>query len=110
MLMDSIWEDYRTGGFFDELVDDSGQPRVGCADVVPRLTALGSELFERQKAAEAVINSMGVTFTLYTEEGSIDRSWPVDVIPRIIEVDEWNRVSTGLIQRLAGLKHFIDDL
>jgi uncharacterized circularly permuted ATP-grasp superfamily protein len=110
MLMDSIWEDYRTGGFFDELVDDSGQPRVGCADVVPRLTALGSELFERQKAAEAVINSMGVTFTLYTEEGSIDRSWPVDVIPRIIEVDEWNRVSTGLIQRLAALNHFIDDL
>ena len=27
---------------------------------------------------------MGVTFTVYTAEGNIDRAWPFDIIPRTI--------------------------
>ena len=104
------WERYDSGPFFDELVGPDGRPRPGCDDILARLRALGPELLERQRAADAVINSMGVTFTLYTEEGSIDRSWPVDVVPRVITVGEWDRVSEGLIQRLTALNHFIDDL
>ena len=108
--VNATWQEYRAPGLYDELIDPSGQPRPGSADVLPRLQALGPELFDRQRAAEAVINSIGVTFTLYTEEGSIDRSWPVDVIPRVVALKEWNRVSNGLIQRLTALNHFIEDL
>ena len=53
---------------------------------------------------------MGITFTLYSEGASIDRSWPMDLIPRIITASEWARVSAGLIQRMAALNAFIDDL
>ena len=101
---------YDPSGAYDEIFDPEMRPRPGCAEVVARLEALGSELFERQRAAEAAIRSMGVTFTLYSEGGNIDRSWPVDVIPRIIAVEEWTAISNGLIQRLTALNLFIDDL
>ena len=54
---------------------------------------------------------MGVTFTVYTEEdGSIDRAWPFDIIPRVIARDEWVRIEEGLRQRVQALNLFIDDL
>lgn len=98
------------GTSYDEMVTADGEARDGAADVVDRLEALGADLWERQRAAETAIRSMGVTFTLYSSDGNIDRSWPVDVIPRIITLDEWSRVSAGLVQRLAALNAFIDDL
>ena len=50
------------------------------------LSALGhEELGARQQAAELAIKEMGITFTVYHEEGgSIDRAWPLDIIPRVI--------------------------
>ena len=53
---------------------------------------------------------MGITFTVYSEAGNIDRAWPFDVIPRIIDANEWRKVEAGLIQRLLALNMFIDDL
>ena len=67
-------------------------------------------LIERQRAAEAEIQTMGITFTVYSDGDNIDRAWPFDVIPRIIDGDEWNRVEAGLVQRLRALNAFIDDL
>ena len=101
---------YDAAQTYDEMVSPDGLPRAGCVDVHGRLEALGGDVFERQRAAEAAIRSMGVTFTLYTEAGNIDRSWPMDVIPRIIPSNEWAATTAGLIQRLKAINMFIDDL
>jgi len=53
---------------------------------------------------------MGITFTVYTEGGSIDRAWPFDIVPRIIPKHEWDRTEAGLKQRVQALNLFIDDL
>ena len=44
------------------------------------------DLRERRDAAELAMRVMGITFTVYNEEGEggIDRVWPFDIIPRII--------------------------
>ena len=68
------------------------------------------ELEERRAAAELAIRDMGISFTVYTEGGNIDRSWPFDIIPRAISAKEWHRVSTGLKQRSRALNCFIDDV
>lgn len=70
----------------------------------------GGELEERRAAAELAIRDMGISFTVYTEGGNIDRSWPFDIIPRAISAKEWHRVSTGLKQRSRALNCFIDDV
>lgn len=104
------WDSYDAGGTFDELISPALHPRPGCGDLLERLWSLGPELFDRQSAAESAIASMGITFTLTTESGNIDRPWPVDVIPRVITSEEWAVVTSGLIQRLTALNMFIDDL
>jgi uncharacterized circularly permuted ATP-grasp superfamily protein len=54
---------------------------------------------------------MGITFTVYSEEeGSIDRNWPFDIIPRIIPSDEWQQIEKGLKQRVNALNYFINDI
>jgi uncharacterized circularly permuted ATP-grasp superfamily protein len=52
----------------------------------------------------------GITFTVYSEAGNIDRAWPFDVVPRIIDKSEWDRIEAGLKQRLKALNCFIDDI
>jgi uncharacterized circularly permuted ATP-grasp superfamily protein len=87
-----------------------GRARDACEGVVEYLASLGSGIAERQQAAELAIKAMGITFTVYTEAGNIDRAWPFDVIPRVISTQEWQRISNGLTQRLTALNLFIDDL
>jgi uncharacterized circularly permuted ATP-grasp superfamily protein len=88
-----------------------GAPREACAGVVRYLASLTvSELCERQAAAELAIRSMGITFTVYSEGDNIDRSWPFDVIPRVLSTHEWAGICAGLTQRLTALNLFIDDL
>ncbi len=106
------WDDYPSTASFDELIGPGGTARPAASTLIEFLSALGpQELITRQKAADAAIRSMGITFTVYHEEGgSIDRAWPLDIIPRVIPVDEWRRVEAGLQQRAVALNMFIDDI
>jgi uncharacterized circularly permuted ATP-grasp superfamily protein len=105
------WKEYTHNDFFDELVA-SGAPRPAAEKVCSYLAGLeDQELEELRNAAELAIKAMGITFTVYTEEeGSIDRAWPFDMIPRIIERKEWRRIEAGLKQRVRALNLFIDDI
>jgi uncharacterized circularly permuted ATP-grasp superfamily protein len=103
-----LWQGYDAPGWDEMLGPD--EPRAGCAGVVDYLERLGDELVDRQAAAEAAVESMGISFTVYAEKGNIDRAWPFDVIPRVIDLHEWQRVTDGLIQRLQALNLFIGDL
>ena len=106
------WSDYPAEPHHDELIGPGGTPRPGAETVARHLEQLGSdELAVRQKAAEAAVKGMGITFTVYHEEGgSIDRAWPLDIIPRVIEASEWRRIEAGLKQRAVALNRFIDDI
>jgi uncharacterized circularly permuted ATP-grasp superfamily protein len=70
------------------------------------------DLRERRDAAELAMRVMGITFTVYNEEGEggIDRVWPFDIIPRIIPAREWSQTDAGLKQRVQALNMFIGDL
>ena len=105
------WKDYETNDFFDELVDAKGKPRPSAKKLFEYIEALEpGELEARRQIAEATIQEMGVSFTVYTEEGNIDRAWPFDIIPRTISADDWKVAEAGLKQRLKVLNMFIDDL
>ncbi|MBY0578301.1 MAG: circularly permuted type 2 ATP-grasp protein [Burkholderiales bacterium] len=104
-------EDYRVDNTFDELMTSDGQPRPLARGLCDFISELGEqELSKRVAAVNAAIMASGITFTVYTEAGNIDRAWPFDVIPRIIDGREWARVESGLKQRLAALNLFISDI
>ena len=106
------WKDYRVRGLHDELIRAAGKPRPFAAGIARYLAALDDdELAERRNAAEVAIRTMGITFTVYSEEdGSIDRAWPFDIVPRVFTRSEWNGIEAGLRQRVAALNRFIDDI
>ncbi len=106
------WGSYKVKNLYDEMLRASGRPRPAAQTLCSYLRALKDEDIEEYKlAAESAIHVMGVTFTVYTEEeGSIDRAWPFDIIPRIIDKKEWQQVEAGLKQRVQALNLFIDDL
>ena len=65
---------------------------------------------ERIDNANVAIKTLGISFSVYSDAGNIDRLWPLDIIPRIIKAAEWARVEKGLVQRLSALNAFIDDI
>ncbi len=105
------WTSYEPGDFYDEIISSPGNPRLPARRLVNYLKSLsGDELQARRVSADATIKQMGITFTVYSEEGNIDRSWPFDIIPRTISLNQWQKTAAGLEQRLKALNLFIDDL
>lgn len=106
------WRDYKVDGVYDELMYGSGRSRPHARLFTRYLASLDEvELASIQAAAELSIKEMGITFTVYSEaEGSIDRAWPLDVIPRVMPAEEWRRIEAGLKQRVHALNRFIDDI
>ena len=106
-----VREEDPPGEPWDELRDASGHARPAADELLAAVERIGvEELRARQAAAAADILTMGITFTVYSEGSNIDRAWPFDVIPRVIEATEWRRIERGLVQRLKALNRFIDDV
>ncbi|MGZ8191705.1 MAG: circularly permuted type 2 ATP-grasp protein, partial [Methylococcaceae bacterium] len=84
--MKSIWENYKTDIAYDELMYAEFQPRPVSYSLCQYLNSLKKgDIDKRKKAAELAIMEMGISFTVYSDEGNIDRAWPFDIIPRIID-------------------------
>lgn len=77
------WKNYKYPELYDELITDKGKPRKVAQALARQLAKYGDEELERLKAtAELSIKEMGISFTVYDQEGgSIDRQWPFDIIP-----------------------------
>ena len=107
------WTLYQATGIWDELITDRGRARQGAENLCRVLAGLtDQELTARRTAAEVAIRTMGITFTVYTGEGSgsIDREWPFDIIPRLVIKSEWDIIERGLKQRVDALNQFINDV
>mgnify|MGYP001074526047 CR=1 FL=1 len=102
---------YPLMGGFDELLEAPGKPRDGAGGLCDYFAGLAPEELEaRHRAVDASIMAAGITFTVYSEAGNIDRAWPFDIVPRIIGKGEWDVIEAGLKQRLQALNRFIDDI
>ncbi|MGR8979717.1 MAG: circularly permuted type 2 ATP-grasp protein [Gammaproteobacteria bacterium] len=109
--MTSLWDHYTVTNAYDEMRCSENKSRASSHRLSHYLESLDCHALDARKtAAEMAIIEMGITFTVYSDEGNIDRAWPFDIIPRIIEYQEWRRVETGLKQRLKALNCFIDDI
>ncbi len=105
------WKDYEANDLFDELIGTTSRPRKAARSVCKYLSSLReNELQDISHAAEMAMHVMGITFTVYSEGTGIDRTWPFDIIPRVISAREWARTEEGLIQRVKALNCFIDDI
>ncbi len=102
---------YDTRGFFDEMFSEAGVARPGVEFLVEKLMALPpGELQRRQRSADHELLNMGITFNVYGHSAGTEKVWPFDLIPRVIQEEEWLYIERGLKQRIRALNMFIDDL
>ncbi len=105
------FETYKTESFYDEMFDPTGQPRPATQVLAAKMGALPpGELRQRQVAAEKALFDMGITFSVYGHESGTEKIWPFDLVPRIINSDEWKMIDSGLKQRIRALNLFIHDV
>ncbi|MCB2168649.1 MAG: circularly permuted type 2 ATP-grasp protein [Deltaproteobacteria bacterium] len=102
---------YDTGDFYDELIEANGRPRSGAQLLVDKIESLpAGDLVLRQKAAEAMLLKMGITFNVYGRDEGTEKIMPFDIIPRIVSSSDWQQLESGLKQRIFALNEFIQDV
>jgi uncharacterized circularly permuted ATP-grasp superfamily protein len=96
---------------FDEIYDEAGEVRPHYRALIDRLSSLDKdELGERFGMLESIFRTLGITFAVTGHEKGLERTWPMDLVPRIIAAQEWKTLEAGLIQRVTTLNAFLDDL
>ncbi|MDX1691106.1 MAG: circularly permuted type 2 ATP-grasp protein [Acidimicrobiia bacterium] len=96
---------------FDEATTAAAAPRDHYRDLLARLDQVGGdELADRARLLDSIFRSLGITFAVYDDERGAERTWPMDLVPRIIPADEWRHLEAGLVQRVTALNRFLDDL
>ena len=76
--MKEKWNTYNPHPFYDELIAAQHQPRRSSYKLVDYLRNFSPAGFKHcVDESEAVIREMGITFTVYSDAGNIDRSWPL---------------------------------
>ena len=97
--------------FFDETFASAEQPRAHYRMLIDDLRGTPQEEIERlQDRVTRSFLHEGITFTVYGDEASIERAFPIDCIPRLLLAREWAHVERGLIQRVQALNLFLADV
>lgn len=102
---------YDPEAFYDELFMGLGQPRPQAAPLIEWLEKLPpQELQQHHETAQLALFNLGVTFRVYSDQQGVDRIFPFDIIPRIIDAAEWQWLEKALKQRIRALNLFLADV
>lgn len=110
--MDQInFDNYDTNGYYDEMYENGTTIKSFYQPLLEHLKRIGlKELLLLQKSTERVQRSLGMTFNVYNDNQGIEKILPLDIVPRIIQGQEWDQLDKGLKQRTTALNLFIDDV
>ncbi|MFO1127880.1 MAG: circularly permuted type 2 ATP-grasp protein [Rhodospirillales bacterium] len=68
------------------------------------------KLMEKHQQADLIFRRLGITFSVYGSEEGVERLIPFDIIPRMLDADEWRTIGTGVCQRVRAINAFLDDI
>ena len=105
--MSVLFDDYPRGqAAYDEMVGPDGV-RPALRSVAAELDRLGlDEVRSRAEYLSSVYIDQGVTFDIGGEE----RPFPLDIVPRVMQADEFAHVEAGSRQRVRAMEAFLDDI
>jgi uncharacterized circularly permuted ATP-grasp superfamily protein len=97
-------------GVFDEMMGPE-KVRTHYDKFIKSFTALkDGEVELKNELAHKLFMTQGITFTVYSSGEGIEKIFPFDIIPRIIEAAEWDFIEKGIKQRLKALNIFLKDV
>jgi len=103
-----LFKDYGPVAGYDEMFDVSGDTvRETYLGISAKFEAMGAtEVRHRAEALASAYLDQGVTFAVAGEE----RPFPLDIVPRLIEAEQWDIVDRGVQQRVRALEAFLADV
>ena len=105
--MADVFDQYAMAEAWDEMFVRPGEPRAAYRSLFAALQPLSvSDLRARADQLGRVFTDRGVTFAYAGEE----RPFPLDLIPRIIDAAEWDRLTDAVRQRVQALERFLADV
>lgn len=100
-----------TTGTYHELMDDSGAVRGHWRRLLDHLQrSTPAQLLQRQALLARQIQENGVTYNVYADPKGADRPWELDLLPHVIDAQEWKQLSVGIAQRARLLNAVLADL
>ena len=86
---------------------DGTAVRPGYEEIRQKFSAMTAE--EMRARADWLSTSyldQGITFAV----GGVERPFPLDIMPRLIDAEDWKHIETGVEQRVRALEAFLDDI
>jgi uncharacterized circularly permuted ATP-grasp superfamily protein/uncharacterized alpha-E superfamily protein len=97
-------------GHYDDLRTDDGSLRPSWAAFAENLGGPLDELGQRQALLARQIQEDGVTYNIYSAQGGASRPWSLEVLPRLIEPQDWRLIEQGAAQRASLLNQIAADV
>ena len=110
-MNENLLQGYRNHqSVWDEMFYES-HIRPAYKNFVSAIEGLTAEqMNHKDELAKKLFMSQGITFTVYSSGEGIEKIFPFDIIPRIIQASEWEHIEKGIRQRLKALNIFLRDI
>lgn len=110
--LDQLLANYRpSDGVSDELFFPDGRIRPAWQSFLDHVSGLtADDLLSRFGRGDQYLRDAGVFYRQYGAGDSVERTWPLSHIPVVIDGEEWQWISEGLIQRADLLEEVCADL
>ena len=97
---------------FDELLDHKANVRSNYHPLTQRFKTTSRKEFQKlNEQAKLSFFNEGITFSVYSgNDQGTERIFPFDLMPRIIDGNEWQGIENGLLQRNQAINLFLKDL
>ena len=100
-----------SAGHFDELIQADGELRPGWREFFRALGTNGlADLPELEARLKQRIEEDGVTYNVYADSQSRSRRWSLDLLPFIVEQEDWSQIEPALRQRARLLEGIVRDI
>ncbi len=102
-----VFDDYPLGAAWDEMVGPASGIRDPYQHVHRTMRELSpGELRARADALARSYLAQGVTFDV----GGVERPFPLDTVPRVLDGAEWDHLAPGIAQRVRALEALLEDV
>lgn len=98
-------------GHYDELLAADGSLRPAWRAFFGKLGSAGmADLPRREALLKRQVLEHGVTYNVYSDEPGASRRWSLDLLPFIVETDDWKVIEAAVVQRAAVLSALMHDV
>ncbi len=105
------FKEYINKSFYDEMFHEDEHVRGHYKLLYQQLKKIGAKkLSLLQESTDRAQMSLGMTFNVYQDTLGVERILHLDIIPRIISTQDWQRIEKGLAQRIRALNLFVGDI